>query len=87
MNPKGLKPTITSNFPKPPIVHDLVNERMMIQRSEKKYDSHTISFRCSKDLSKFEIKQYLAKLYELPILAIRTRNKMGSVKRIQSKAG
>ena len=25
MNPKGLKPTITSNFPKEPIVHDLVS--------------------------------------------------------------
>lgn len=87
MNPKGLKPTITSNFPKPPIVHDFVNESMTIQRSERKYDHHTISFRCSRELSKIEIKQYLAKLYELPILKLRTRNKMGRLVKIQSRAG
>ena len=56
MNPKGLKPTITSNFPRAPIVHDFVNETMTIQRSDREYDNHTVSFRCSKDLSKLEIK-------------------------------
>ena len=60
---------------------------MKIQRSDRTYDHHTISFRCSKDLSKLEIKQYLAKLYELPILDLKTRNKMGRVQRIQSRAG
>ncbi len=87
MNPKGLKPTITSHFPKAPVVHDFVNEKMAIQRSKRIYDQHTIAFRCSRDLSKLEIKQYLAKLYEFPILELRTRNKMGEVRRNQLKAG
>ena len=72
MNPKGLKPTITSRFKKPAKEIEFVSHEMMLARSPKPYDDNTVCFRHNDFLSKPEIKQYLSKLYKLPI------NKLGT---------
>ena len=59
MCPGGLKPTITSRFPKPATEIDFVSHTMLLSRSDKKYDNNTVSFRCNDFLSKPEIRQYL----------------------------
>jgi hypothetical protein len=69
MNPKGLKPTITSRFKKPAQEIEFVNHEMILTRSPKTYDNknRTVCFRHNEDLSKPEIKQYLEKLYLLDV--------------------
>ena len=57
--PGGLKPTITSRFPKPPTEIEFVSHTMTLSRSEKRYDDNTVCFRTNDFLSKPEIKQYL----------------------------
>lgn len=59
LNPKGLKPTITSRFKKPPVEIEFVNHEMQLMRSPKPYDDHTVCFRHSDFLSKPEIRQYM----------------------------
>lgn len=53
----------------------------MLMRSPKPYDDQTVCFRTNNMLSKPEIKQYLQKLYNLPIDRVNTFNKMGEIKR------
>jgi hypothetical protein len=72
MNPKGLKPTITSRFKKPAKEIEFCNHELQLMRSPKPYDDNTVCFKGSDYLSKPEIKQYLSKLYKLPINAIGT---------------
>ena len=79
MNPKGLKPTITSRFKKPPVEIDFVSHTMLLSRSPRPYDDHTVCFRTSPYLSRPEINQYLTKLYKMPINKIDTFNKMGKI--------
>ena len=81
MNPLGIKPTITSRFEKPTKEIDFLNHEMMLVRSPKPYDKNQVSFRCSPFLSKPEIKQYLSKVYKLPVQRVDTVNKMGKIKR------
>ena len=81
MLPKGLKPTITSRFKKPPTEIDFVSNEMQLQRSPKPYDRNIVCFRTSMELSKPEIKQYLMKIYGLPVQKVDTFNKMGEIKR------
>ena len=81
MNPKGFKPTITSRFPKERVEQDFVSHEMILHRSDKPYKSNQVSFRCNPDLSKAEIKQYLSKIYSLPVLNCDTINKYGEIKR------
>ena len=57
--PGGLKPTITSRFPKPQTEIEFVSHTMTLSRSEKRYDDNTVCFRTNDFLSKPEIKQYL----------------------------
>ena len=85
MNPKGLKPTITSNFRKPNPEIEFVNHEMLLMRSPKPYEKNYVSFRCSNFLAKHEIKQYLMKLYNLPVERVNTVNKMGKIKRNMDK--
>ena len=80
MNPKGLKPTITSRFTKPAQEIDFLNEKMVLARSPKPYKKNVVSFRCDPFLSKPEIKQYLTKVYNLPVQKVETANKIGQIK-------
>lgn len=50
---------------------------MMLMRSPKPYDEKTVCFRHSDFLSKPEIKQYLQKLYNMPITEVHTHRHMG----------
>ena len=50
-------------------------------RSPKPYDDNTVCFRGDNYLSKPEIKQYLSKLYKLPINAIGTHRHQGKIMR------
>ena len=81
MNPKGYKPTITSNFKKPPTEIDFVNHEVMLMRSPKTYDKDWVNFRVSPFLSKPEIKQYLMKVYSLNVQTINTANNQGKIMR------
>ena len=81
MNPKGLKTTITSRFTQPAKEIDFLNENMVLTRSPKPYKKNVVSFRVSPFLSKPEIKQYLGKVYNLPVLKVETANKIGKIKR------
>ena len=80
MNPKGLKPTITSRFKRPSTSIDFVSHNILLHRSPKPYGDNEVSFRVNPFLSKPEIKQYLQKLYRMPIQDITTVNKMGKIK-------
>ena len=80
LNPCGLKPTITSRFQKPADEHDFLSHEMNLMRSPKPYDRNQVAFKCSPFLSKPEIKQYLTKVYSLPVSRVDTVNKMGKIK-------
>ena len=67
MNPKGLKPTITSRFKKPSTEIEFVSHNLLLHRSPKPYTENEVSFRCNDFMSKPEIRQYLSKLYSMPI--------------------
>ena len=77
MNPFGMKPTITSRFKKPAREIEFVSHEMLLMRTPKPYDDHTINFRCNDFLSKPEIKQYLQKLYNMPVQKVGTFRKQG----------
>ncbi len=81
MNPKGLKPTITSNFRKPQREIEFVNHEMMLMRSPKDPGQDVVSFRMNQDMSKPEIQQYLMKLYNLNVQKVHTANKIGKIMR------
>jgi hypothetical protein len=59
MNPKGIKPTITSRFKKPAKEIEFVNHEFTLTRSPKPYEDNVVSFRCNDFLSKPEIRQYM----------------------------
>ena len=80
LNPKGLKPTITSRFKKPPVEQEYLSHEIMLMRSPKPYEKNQICFRVAPHLSKPEIKQYLMKVYRLPVIKVDTFNKMGKIK-------
>ena len=77
MNPKGIKPTITSRFKKPNTEIDFVHHEMNLMRGPKTYDDHTVCFRTNDMLSKPEIRQYMQKLYNMPINGLGTFRKQG----------
>ena len=53
---------------------------MVLARSPKPYKKNVVSFRCDPFLSKPEIKQYLTKVYNLPVQKVETANKIGQIK-------
>ncbi len=79
LNPKGLKPTITSGFKKPAKEIDFVSHTFALMRTPKPYGDKVVNFRCDNFLSKPEIRQYLQKLYGMPITAVGTFRKMGKL--------
>ncbi|CAI2382040.1 unnamed protein product [Moneuplotes crassus] len=79
LNPKGLKPTITNNFPKMGTEHDFVSHQMLLYKSFKPYKRNVASFRCSPFMTKPEIKQYLMKIYGLNVIKVHTVNKQGRI--------
>ena len=87
MNPKGLKPTITSNFDKMGDEQDFVSHNIMLMRSFKPYKSNIACFRWNPYLSKPEIKQYLMKIYNLNVKKIHTTNVQGKIMQDHLKGG
>jgi ribosomal protein L23 len=81
MNPKGIKPTVTNNFKRPQVEIDFVNINMQLLRSPKPYAKNEVGFKHVPFLAKPEIKQYLMKLYNLPVERVDTFNKMGKIMR------
>ena len=79
LTPNGIKPTITSRFPKERQEIEFLSHRITLARSPKPYDEKTICFRCDPFLSKMEIKQYLTKVYNLPVESLTTVNVMGKI--------
>jgi hypothetical protein len=75
MNPKGIKPTITSRFKKPAAEIEFVSHEFHLTRSPKPYEDNIVNFRCNDFLSKPEIRQYMQKLYNMPVLAVGTFRK------------
>jgi len=79
MNPRGIKPTITSNFPKIGDTLDFVNLKCILVRSGKDYNGNFIKFLVDKKMSKPEIVQYLQKLYEMKPKQVKTAILPGEV--------
>eukprot|EP00826_Nyctotherus_ovalis_P024778 TRINITY_DN19122_c0_g1_i1.p1 TRINITY_DN19122_c0_g1~~TRINITY_DN19122_c0_g1_i1.p1 ORF type:complete len:174 (+),score=34.91 TRINITY_DN19122_c0_g1_i1:116-637(+) len=85
LNPKGLKPTITSSFPRPQQVFDFANLDICRVIPGKNYGPGILCFRSATNLSKPEVKQFLTKLYNLPVVSVRSTLKQGKVKRSRYK--
>jgi ribosomal protein L23 len=79
MNPKGLKPTITSRFKKPAKEIEFVSHELTLMRSPKPYDQNTVCFKHSDYLSKIEVRQYLSKLYKFPINRVASARHQGKI--------
>jgi ribosomal protein L23 len=58
-----------------------------MMRSYKPYGSDIVTFRVPTHLSKPELKQYLMKLYRLPVLRVNTIQRQGVLKRNSTKGG
>mmetsp|Transcript_38459 Transcript_38459/g.36811 ORF Transcript_38459/g.36811 Transcript_38459/m.36811 type:complete len:114 (-) Transcript_38459:26-367(-) len=87
MNPKGLKPTIPSHFPKPQQEINFVSHSVQLLRTNKPLKRNELAFRTSPFLSKIEARQYLAKLYSLEISEVQSFNKMGKIMNNQLERG
>mmetsp|Transcript_10434 Transcript_10434/g.9216 ORF Transcript_10434/g.9216 Transcript_10434/m.9216 type:complete len:176 (+) Transcript_10434:42-569(+) len=79
LNPKGLRPSITSSFPKQGDTHDFVSHNILLYKSFKHYEKNVASFRCPVHLTKPEIQQYLMKVYGMNVLNVNTVVKQGRV--------
>lgn len=85
LNPKGLKTTVTSNFPKTKAFEELLDLKCFLVRSGKQYEhSRFLKFMVDSSLSKPEIQQFLTKLYGLNIKSVRTAIQPGAVRRSQT---
>lgn len=80
MNPKGLKYTFTSNFPKVASEIHLTSPNIYLVRTDKKYPANFAKFNVPMNYSKFEIKQFLEKMYQVKIKRIHTSLLPGEVK-------
>jgi len=80
MNPKGLKYSITSNFPKVASEIELTNPNIYLVRTNKKYPANFAKFNVPMNYSKFEIKQFLEKMYQVRIRKIHISILPGEVK-------
>jgi len=79
-NPKGLKCTYTSNFPKCANEIFLTNPNIYLVRTDKKYPANFAKFNVPMNYSKFEIKQFLEKMYQVKINKIHISILPGEVK-------
>jgi len=80
MNPKGLKYTFTSNFPKVASEIKLTSPNIFLIRTDKKYPANFAKFNVPMNYTKFEIKQFLEKMYQVKIKTIHTSILPGEVK-------
>jgi ribosomal protein L23 len=81
MNPRGHKLSMTSNFPKTgPTIDFLQPKQFFLTRSQKEYKKNELKFLVNKNWSKFEIKQFLQKLYRLNPKKIHTAILPGDVR-------
>ena len=80
MNPKGLRYTITSNFPKVGDTHDYIDPKLFLVRSNKPQPKNSIKFKVDDNLSKPEIKQIIEKLYKFKVEKVNTAILPGRVK-------
>ena len=82
LNPKGLKPTVTAGFPLVQQKHDFTNIELYRVPSKASDGPNTMCFRSAPWLSKPEVKQFLIKLYGLPVITIRSVRRVGKIKRL-----
>jgi ribosomal protein L23 len=80
LNPKGLRYTITSNFPKVGETHDYIDPKLIMVRSGKPMQKNNIKFKVDEKLSKPEIKQVVEKLYKFNVQKVNTAILPGRVK-------
>jgi ribosomal protein L23 len=80
MNPKGLRYSVTSNFPKIGETHNLPDFKFFLTRTDKMYDDNCVKLEIEQSLSKPEIKQIFEKLYNIPTKKVRTAILPGEVK-------
>lgn len=85
MNPKGYKLTWTSNMPKVAEKIDYVNPKFLLVRSQRDYAENQVKYLVGKNESKFEIKQFFEKLYQMKVNTINTAIIPGQVKRFSQK--
>ncbi|XP_011297910.1 39S ribosomal protein L23, mitochondrial [Fopius arisanus] len=55
----------------------LPNFWMKIVKGKYKLPANTVEFHCSMEMTKLDVKNYLEKIYKIPVIDIRTRIKMG----------
>jgi ribosomal protein L23 len=87
LNPKGLKYTWSSNFPKIGDTIDFANPKLFLVRSQKEYADNEIKFLVDKRLSKIEISQFIQKMYNFRVRDVNTAILPGQVKRVQQGRG
>lgn len=81
--PFGFKETITSVMPKERRVSDCVGIEMILKRSGKKIDKKEFAVTVDQKLTKYEIKQYLEKVYDIEVVKVNSLIKGGHIKRSQ----
>jgi ribosomal protein L23 len=80
MNPKGLRYTVTSNFPKVGETIDYPDPKFFLTRTDKLYANNSLKFEIDDKLSKPEIQQFFEKVYQVPVKKVRTSILPGEVK-------
>ncbi|XP_063989263.1 large ribosomal subunit protein uL23m [Diachasmimorpha longicaudata] len=58
----------------------LPNFWMKLVKSDHKSPQNTVEFHCSMEMTKYDVKNYLEKIYKIPVIDVRTRIKMGKFK-------
>ncbi|XP_015121090.1 39S ribosomal protein L23, mitochondrial [Diachasma alloeum] len=58
----------------------LPNFWMKIVKGKYKLPENTVEFHCSMEMTKYDVKNYLEKIYKVPVIDVRTRIKMGKFK-------
>lgn len=61
----------------------LPNFWMKLIRSRDEQPKNIVTFSVSMQMTKYDVKNYLEKIYKLPVVNVRTRIEMGSTKRDQ----
>ncbi|GAB1867463.1 Large ribosomal subunit protein uL23m [Camponotus japonicus] len=61
----------------------LPNFWMKLLKPKSKHLANVVQFHCSMEMTKFDVKNYLEKIYNIDIIEVRTRIAMGSIKKDQ----
>lgn len=54
---------------------------MKVVRPDNAQPENIVQFQCSMEMTKYDIKNYLEKIYKIPVVDVRTRIAMGKTKR------